>query len=224
MSEPHACTSVRAPCRAGSPGRWRPSLLLAGAGDLDAAAAPVAAMSAPADAPAARRAHRARLQGELRGDGRSRRQAGRGRLRAWSPSTSPRTCACSTRARSRRRPTPPRASGSAGSGVSTPDAHLVLTGCSVDANPGAYTTVDSIFANRDKDEHRGARARDVAHGATALRRRPARCARARSSRCRTAATTAARTASCGGRAATSSSVPAARRAGARPRRDRRRSR
>ncbi len=33
-----------------------------------------------------------------------------------------------------------------------PGAHLVLTGCSVDANPGAYTTVDSIFANRDKDE------------------------------------------------------------------------
>jgi threonylcarbamoyladenosine tRNA methylthiotransferase MtaB len=32
-----------------------------------------------------------------------------------------------------------------------PDAHLVLTGCSVDANPGAYTTVDSIFTNRDKD-------------------------------------------------------------------------
>jgi threonylcarbamoyladenosine tRNA methylthiotransferase MtaB len=32
-----------------------------------------------------------------------------------------------------------------------PTAHLVLTGCSVDANPGAYTTVDSIFANRDKD-------------------------------------------------------------------------
>src|SRR5487761_583631 len=30
-----------------------------------------------------------------------------------------------------------------------PEAHLVLTGCSVDANPGAYTTVDSIFANRD---------------------------------------------------------------------------
>jgi threonylcarbamoyladenosine tRNA methylthiotransferase MtaB len=32
-----------------------------------------------------------------------------------------------------------------------PGAHLVLTGCSVDANPGAYTSVDSIFANRDKD-------------------------------------------------------------------------
>ncbi|MFZ0921084.1 MAG: MiaB/RimO family radical SAM methylthiotransferase [Candidatus Dormiibacterota bacterium] len=32
-----------------------------------------------------------------------------------------------------------------------PAAHLVLTGCSVDANPGAYTTVDSIFANPDKD-------------------------------------------------------------------------
>ncbi len=32
-----------------------------------------------------------------------------------------------------------------------PEAHLVLTGCSVDANPGAYTTVDSIFANPDKD-------------------------------------------------------------------------
>src|SRR6202162_2514744 len=31
-----------------------------------------------------------------------------------------------------------------------PDAHLVLTGCSVDANPGMYTTVDSIFANPDK--------------------------------------------------------------------------
>src|ERR1700681_3299155 len=32
-----------------------------------------------------------------------------------------------------------------------PDAHLVLTGCSVDANPDTYTTVDSIFANCDKD-------------------------------------------------------------------------
>jgi threonylcarbamoyladenosine tRNA methylthiotransferase MtaB len=32
-----------------------------------------------------------------------------------------------------------------------PDAHLVLTGCSVDANPGAYTAVDSVFTNRDKD-------------------------------------------------------------------------
>jgi threonylcarbamoyladenosine tRNA methylthiotransferase MtaB len=32
-----------------------------------------------------------------------------------------------------------------------PEAHLVLTGCSVDANPGAYTNVDSIFANADKD-------------------------------------------------------------------------
>ncbi len=31
-----------------------------------------------------------------------------------------------------------------------PGAHLVLTGCSVDANPGAYTSVDSIFANPDK--------------------------------------------------------------------------
>ena len=27
----------------------------------------------------------------------------------------------------------------------------MLTGCSVDANPGAYTTVNSVFANRDKD-------------------------------------------------------------------------
>jgi threonylcarbamoyladenosine tRNA methylthiotransferase MtaB len=32
-----------------------------------------------------------------------------------------------------------------------PRAHLMLTGCSVDANPGAYTNIDSIFANRDKD-------------------------------------------------------------------------
>ena len=31
-----------------------------------------------------------------------------------------------------------------------PGAHLVLTGCSVDANPGMYTTVNSIFANPDK--------------------------------------------------------------------------
>ena len=31
-----------------------------------------------------------------------------------------------------------------------PDSHLILTGCSVDANPSAYTTVDSTFANRDK--------------------------------------------------------------------------
>jgi threonylcarbamoyladenosine tRNA methylthiotransferase MtaB len=32
-----------------------------------------------------------------------------------------------------------------------PDAHLVLTGCSVDANPDAYAHVDSVFANRDKE-------------------------------------------------------------------------
>jgi threonylcarbamoyladenosine tRNA methylthiotransferase MtaB len=32
-----------------------------------------------------------------------------------------------------------------------PNAHLVLTGCSVDANPGAYTNVDATFANRDKE-------------------------------------------------------------------------
>jgi threonylcarbamoyladenosine tRNA methylthiotransferase MtaB len=32
-----------------------------------------------------------------------------------------------------------------------PAAHLVLTGCSVDANPGAYGNVDATFANRDKD-------------------------------------------------------------------------
>ena len=31
-----------------------------------------------------------------------------------------------------------------------PGAHLVLTGCSVDANPGAYTNVNSIFTNPDK--------------------------------------------------------------------------
>src|ERR1700726_3457263 len=32
-----------------------------------------------------------------------------------------------------------------------PKAHLVVTGCSVDANPGAYTNVDATFANGDKD-------------------------------------------------------------------------
>ena len=32
-----------------------------------------------------------------------------------------------------------------------PGAHLVLTGCSVDTNPDAYTSVNSTFANRDKD-------------------------------------------------------------------------
>lgn len=32
-----------------------------------------------------------------------------------------------------------------------PDAHLVVTGCSVDANPGAYSNVDATFANRDKE-------------------------------------------------------------------------
>jgi threonylcarbamoyladenosine tRNA methylthiotransferase MtaB len=31
-----------------------------------------------------------------------------------------------------------------------PNAHLVLTGCSVDANPGAYSMVDATFTNRDK--------------------------------------------------------------------------
>src|SRR5260370_25168857 len=33
-----------------------------------------------------------------------------------------------------------------------PGAHLVLTGCSVDANPGRYPPlVDSVFANADKE-------------------------------------------------------------------------
>jgi len=32
-----------------------------------------------------------------------------------------------------------------------PGAHLVLTGCSVDTNPDASSSVDSTFANRDKD-------------------------------------------------------------------------
>ena len=57
-----------------------------------------------------------------------------------------------------------------------PEAHLVLTGCSVDANPGAYPTVDSIFANRDKDsiaEHVLAMSRpgDQAHDAPVMRSR-----------------------------------------------------
>jgi threonylcarbamoyladenosine tRNA methylthiotransferase MtaB len=57
-----------------------------------------------------------------------------------------------------------------------PEAHLVLTGCSVDANPGAYTTVDSIFANRDKDEIAGhvlamSRRSDPAHDAPLMRSR-----------------------------------------------------
>jgi threonylcarbamoyladenosine tRNA methylthiotransferase MtaB len=57
-----------------------------------------------------------------------------------------------------------------------PGAHLVLTGCSVDANPGAYTTVDSVFANRDKEsiaEHILAMSRpgDGARGAPFMRSR-----------------------------------------------------
>jgi threonylcarbamoyladenosine tRNA methylthiotransferase MtaB len=57
-----------------------------------------------------------------------------------------------------------------------PGAHLVLTGCSVDANPGAYTTVDSIFANRDKESIAGhvlamARASDGPQAAPATRSR-----------------------------------------------------
>ncbi len=57
-----------------------------------------------------------------------------------------------------------------------PGAHLVLTGCSVDANPGAYTTVDSIFANPDKAgiaDHVLAMARTIGppHDAPALRSR-----------------------------------------------------
>jgi threonylcarbamoyladenosine tRNA methylthiotransferase MtaB len=57
-----------------------------------------------------------------------------------------------------------------------PEAHLVLTGCSVDANPGAYTTVDSIFPNADKEriaEHvlGMSRALDAPHDAPALRSR-----------------------------------------------------
>ncbi|MFZ0180334.1 MAG: MiaB/RimO family radical SAM methylthiotransferase [Candidatus Dormiibacterota bacterium] len=57
-----------------------------------------------------------------------------------------------------------------------PEAHLVLTGCSVDANPGAYTTVDSIFANHDKDQIAGhvlamSRRSDPAHDAPLMRSR-----------------------------------------------------
>jgi len=57
-----------------------------------------------------------------------------------------------------------------------PEAHLVLTGCSVDANPGAYATVDSIFANRDKDAIAGhvlamSRMSDRPHGTPAMRSR-----------------------------------------------------
>jgi threonylcarbamoyladenosine tRNA methylthiotransferase MtaB len=57
-----------------------------------------------------------------------------------------------------------------------PGAHLVLTGCSVDANPDAYTTVDSVFANRDKEriaEHILAmsHAGDPARGAPFMRSR-----------------------------------------------------
>jgi threonylcarbamoyladenosine tRNA methylthiotransferase MtaB len=57
-----------------------------------------------------------------------------------------------------------------------PAAHLVLTGCSVDANPGAYTRVDSVFANRDKEriaEHILAmsRAGDAPRGAPFMRSR-----------------------------------------------------
>src|ERR1700686_5372998 len=57
-----------------------------------------------------------------------------------------------------------------------PEAHLVLTGCSVDANPGGYATVDSIFANRDKDaiaSHVLAMSRisDRPHGTPAMRSR-----------------------------------------------------
>lgn len=57
-----------------------------------------------------------------------------------------------------------------------PGAHLVLTGCSVDANPGAYTTVNSVFANNDKDsiaEHILAMSRPdaIAHDAPFLRSR-----------------------------------------------------
>jgi threonylcarbamoyladenosine tRNA methylthiotransferase MtaB len=57
-----------------------------------------------------------------------------------------------------------------------PGAHLVLTGCSVDANPGAYANVDSIFANRDKDDiaaHVVAMSRrsDTAHAPPQMRSR-----------------------------------------------------
>jgi threonylcarbamoyladenosine tRNA methylthiotransferase MtaB len=33
-----------------------------------------------------------------------------------------------------------------------PEAHLIVTGCSVDANPDAYNAVDSVFTNRDKGQ------------------------------------------------------------------------
>src|SRR6202035_4757587 len=57
-----------------------------------------------------------------------------------------------------------------------PGAHLVLTGCSVDANPGAYTAVDSIFANRDKDDIAAhvlamSRRSDTPHDAPVMRSR-----------------------------------------------------
>ena len=91
-----------------------------------------------------------------------------------------------------------------------PDSHLVLTGCSVDANPGAYTHVDSVFANRRQGLDRSARAvhgTDSARPVPQLRLKPRRCGRERSSRCRTDATTGARTASSGVRAVTRSAFP-----------------
>jgi threonylcarbamoyladenosine tRNA methylthiotransferase MtaB len=64
-----------------------------------------------------------------------------------------------------------------------PDAHLVLTGCSVDANPGRYPAlVDSVFANAEKEriadhvlELAASRLQPRPAGATATVTAPRRC-------------------------------------------------
>ena len=156
-------------------------------------------------------AHHPRLQGQLRGDGRPRRDAGGPRLRGG-----PRG-----RARRRARPQllrgdppggrhhPPAAAAVAPPGPRLPPhPHRLLGGRQPRAVPGApertagrrVPHLDAVFANAEKSriaDHVVALAARV--GATP-RRLPRRgCAAAPSSRSRMAATTAAPTAWCGGR-------------------------
>jgi len=48
-----------------------------------------------------------------------------------------------------------------------PEAHVILTGCSVDANPGAYGGSDAVFANRDKNRIADYITSELAHLTTA---------------------------------------------------------
>jgi threonylcarbamoyladenosine tRNA methylthiotransferase MtaB len=58
----------------------------------------------------------------------------------------------------------------------SPESHVIVTGCSVDANPGAYRDVDAVFANHDKKLIADYITSELAHLATVEATAPAAAA------------------------------------------------